>query len=116
MKSRLWQWLVFFFTRPIRFSDLSGLAGRMKPRTRAAPAPMPPSATPIEVQSSIPAPVRERKTARVDARASASPSMFRRELESGVSEQPIDTLPAELRDELQRPGTGLLGGSGLRDV
>ena len=115
MRFRLWQWLVFFFTRPIRYSDVSALASRMKPRPKAAPSPVTPSAAPIEVQSSLPAPVRERKTARRDARPSAAPSMFRPQLEIGVSEQPIDTLPAELRDELQRPSTVRLGGSGLHD-
>ena len=108
MKPRLWKWLIFFFTRPIRFSDLSALASRMKPRPKVAPPPAPPSAAPIDVPSSIPAPVRERKTARVDARPSVASSMFHPKLEIGVSEQPFDTLPAELRDELQRPSTGRL--------
>ncbi len=116
MRSRLWQWLVFFFTRPIRFSDLSAIAIRMKPRPKVAPSPVLPSTEPIEVPSSIPAPVRERKPARADARRAISPSMFRPALEVGVSEQPLDTLPADLRDELQRPSTGRLGGSGLHDA
>ena len=115
MTSRLRQWLVFFFTRPIRVSDLSALASRMKLRPEAGPSPMPPSAELIEVQTTIPAPVRERQAARVDARRPVIPSMFRPQLEIGVSEQPLDTLPADLRDELQRPSTGRLGGSGLHD-
>ena len=72
MRSRLWQWLVFFFTRPIRFSDLSAIASRMKPRPKVAASPVPPSAEPIEVPSSMPAPVRERKTIRGPMRAERS--------------------------------------------
>ncbi len=116
MKPRLWQWLVFFFTRPIRFSDLSSLAGRMKPRAKVAPTLVPVAGKPIEVKEAIPAPVRARSAPRADAGPSIVSSMFHPELEVGVSEQPLDTLPAELRDELQRPSTGRLQGSGARDV
>lgn len=114
MASRPWQWLVFFFTRPIRLSDLSTFAARMKRRPEPASLPVA-SAAPIEVPSPRPSPVRERSAPRKESGPSVVSSMFYPELEIGVSEQPIDTLPAELRDELERPGTGRLQGS-LRDV
>ena len=111
MKSRLWQWLVFFFTRPIRLSDLSSLASRMMPRAKPGPLPLVAAAAPASIDTvpTMPAPARARKTARAAAGPSIVPSMFRPELETGVvSEQPLDSLPAELRDELQRPSTGRL--------
>ncbi|MEP7138327.1 MAG: hypothetical protein ABI745_01795 [Caldimonas sp.] len=117
MASRPWQWLVFFFTRPIRLSDLSALAARMSPKRRRAAEPLPPaaaSAAPIEVpraRSTLPS---ERPALRVQAKPKGAASMFRPELGIGVSEQPFDTLPAELRDELQRPGSGRIH-EGLRD-
>ncbi len=122
------RWLVLFFTRPIHLSDFSALAHRLKPKPREKAAPEPvvptviatvPSSEPIELRRARPSPVRapggvKLATPRKDAGPSVVPSMFHRELEIGVSEQPIDTLPAELRDELQRPSTGRLQGS-LRD-
>lgn len=111
MKSRLWQWLVFFFTRPIRVSDLSALASRMKPRAKPAPLAEVAAAAPASIDTvpTMPAPTRARRVARADAGPSVVASMFRPQLETGVvSEQPLDTLPAELRDELQRPSTGRL--------
>ena len=111
MKSRLWQWLAFFFTRPIRFSDLSALASRMKPSAKPAPLPVVAAAAPssIDTVPTMPAPAHVRMKASFDAVPSVVPSMFRPQLETGVvSEQPLDTLPADLRDELQRPSTGRL--------
>ena len=114
MTIRLRQWLVFFFTRPIRLSDLSSLASRMTPRAKVVPLPEATSAEPIELKLAPPAPARKRQAPRADVVPSAVLSVFRPVLEIGVSEQPIDTLPAELRDELRRPSSGHLG-SGLRD-
>jgi hypothetical protein len=121
MAFRPWRWLVFFFTRPIRLSDLSALAARLKPRPKPVSTPLPlpaeiaaVAAAPIEVPRSRPSPSRERPKPRTDAGPSAVSSIFHPQLEVGVSEQPLDTLPSDLRDELQRPSTGRLQGS-LRD-
>ena len=113
MIPRLWQWLVFFFTRPVHFSDLSTFASRMKPKAKTAPAPDV-AAVPIVATSPTRSVPRERKVPGTGTASAAVSSMFHPELEIGVSEQPLDTLPAELRDELQRPSTGGLQGS-LRD-
>ncbi len=120
MASRPLRWLVLFFTRPIRLSDFSAVANRLMPRPKSVPAPTPlpiadtvpmaASAAPIEVPRSRPAQVRQPIAARKDAGPSVS-AMLRPDLGIGVSEQPIDTLPAELRDELQRPSPGGLQGS-----
>ena len=122
MAFRPWRWLVLFFTRPIRLSDFALLAAWLKPRARPEPASAPavvavaPSAAATEVprwKSTLPP---EEITA--SKRASAPmplAAMLQTELAIAVSEQPIDTLPAELREELQRPPTGRLQGS-LRDV
>ncbi len=110
MKSRLWQWLVFFFTRPISVSDLSALAARMKPPAKPAPLAVVAATAPASIDTvpTMPAPAPVRMMASFDARPSV-PSMFRPQLATGVvSEQPLDTLPADLRDELQRPNTGRL--------
>ena len=111
MKPRLWQWLVLFFSRPVRFSDVSALARRLKPRAKADRLAEPVAAAPIEVQPRSSARAIERKERAADTRPSIVSSMFRPELEIGVSEQPLDTLPAELQDELVRPSTGRLQGS-----
>lgn len=117
MASRPWHWLVFFFTRPIRLSDLSALAARMSPKPRAKAEAMPPEAPaemPIEVPRARSVPSRERPAPWAQTKAQTASSMLRPELGIGVSELPFDTLPAALRDELQRPGTGHMHES-LRD-
>ena len=115
MASRPWKWLVFFFTRPIRLSDLSAFVARIKPAPLPQPAPLPALATATTVPAQIEV-LRPRPATTAPARAMASfdrpparvASMLRPTLEVGVSEQPLDTLPADLRDELQRPATGRL--------
>ena len=111
MKPRLWQWLVLFFSRPIRFSDVSALARRLKPRAKADRLAAAESAAPVDAAPKRSARVPERKAPAADTRPSIVSSMFHPELEIGVSEQPLDSLPAELRDELVRPSTGRLQGS-----
>src|SRR5450432_591768 len=111
MKPRLWQWLVLFFSRPVRFSDVSALARRLRPRAKADRLPAPDSAAPIEAPPRPSSRANERKAPAADTRPSIVSSMFHPELEIGVSEQPLDSLPAELQDELTRPSTGRLQGS-----
>jgi hypothetical protein len=112
MKPRPWQWLVLFFTKPIRFSDFAALAGRLKPRAKAEGRAEPAPAATIDVAPMPLSLARELKRAvAADTRPSGMSSMFHQELEIGVSEQPLDTLPAELRDELVRPSSGGLQGS-----
>lgn len=113
MRPRLLQWLVLFFTRPIRLSDFSALASRLKPRPKAdsAPASASASAAPIAAQPAPSEPARKPKARGADARPSVVSSLFHPELEIGVSEQPLDSLPAELQDELVRPKSGRLQGS-----
>jgi hypothetical protein len=112
-----WQWLVFFFSRPIHFSDLSALARRFKPRPKADPTPAAAADMPVAKQPRVTSPVKERKArgsdnpTGSDTRPSSVSSMFHPELEIGVSEQPLDSLPADLQDELVRPSTGRLQGS-----
>jgi hypothetical protein len=91
------KWLVLFFTRPIRLSDLSALAARLKP----SPRPDTSSGAAGDEEQERPRPRR----AAGDARPSVPSSLLRPELEVAVTEQPIDTLPAELQEELVRaPG------------
>ena len=90
-----WRWIVLFFTRPIRFSDLAALARPLKQRetTREPPDPMR-AADAAEDRPSLP-------RAPAEGSASARPRTvsLRDPLEVGISEQPLDTLPAELRSE-----------------
>ena len=110
---KFWQALVFFFSRPIHFSDLAAVARRFRPRPKADPEPV---VVQVAGQPTT-LPGRERKASGgdkptgSDTRPSIVSSMFRPELEIGVSEQPLDSLPAALQDELVRPGTGRLQGS-----
>ncbi len=114
-----WRWLVFFFSRPIHFSDLSALVRRLKSRAKADPTPA--VATDAE-QPPATLPGKERKAragdnpSGSDTRPSIVSSMFRPDLAIGVSEQPLDSLPADLQDELVRPSTGRLQGSQPRQV
>jgi hypothetical protein len=110
---KLWRWLVFFFSRPIHFSDLSALARRFKPQPKAEPKPA--LAPAAEEAATLRGKERKAraggKPAGSDTRPSSASSMFHPELEIGVSEQPLDSLPADLQDELVRPSTGRLQGS-----
>jgi hypothetical protein len=93
MRPRLVQWIVLFFTRPIRLSDVAALLRRVKPVGRKAAAA---DTIPAEPAAN-PKPRRPEKAG--EARAT-SPSLLHTDLEVSVSEQPLDTLPAELQSEL----------------
>jgi hypothetical protein len=81
---QLWRWIVVFFTRPMRLSDVQR-AWRVLRRAGNTPRE-PDRATP----DFEPTRLLERSTY-VDA--------WGRSQDVDVSEQPIETLPAELRDE-----------------
>jgi len=101
-----WRWVVLFFTRPIRLSDLKSFARPPKRREKAVEPPEPaPRADELK-----PAPPRRRTAA--PGPASARPpviSLRAPALEvGGVSEQPLDSLPAELQSEFRNSSKGAL--------
>lgn len=91
-----WRWIVLFFTRPIHLSDLAALARPLKQREKAVKSlDRAPAADEAEAPPSRP---------RAVGPGSASgrpPAVSLRDpaLEVGVSEQPLDTLPADLQSE-----------------
>jgi hypothetical protein len=86
------RWLVLFFTRPIRLSDFAPSRRRPDPReaddVEAAAARRERLATPRPVAPGA----GSERVSRLPARAAS--------VEIEVSEQPLDTLPAELQEEL----------------
>ena len=105
MRPGPWQWVVLFFTRPVRVSDLAALARPFKRREKPVEATAPPV---IEVPEAPPS------RPRVVAPASGAPrprvvSLRAQPLEvGGVSEQPLDTFPAELQSEFRNSSKGAL--------
>jgi hypothetical protein len=101
-----WRWVVLFFTRPIALSDLTALARPLRRREKATVGAKP-AAPADEVESR---PSRPRSS--TPGPGSAQPrviSLRAPALEvGGVSEQPLDTLPAELQSEFRNSGKGAL--------
>jgi hypothetical protein len=86
-------WLVAFFTRPIRPADVSAVLRSLKPRLKARPRA--PSAAPDDDRERT---ARPRPSPAGGARAPAAP-IRDNTFDVAVSEQPLDTLPAELQSE-----------------
>jgi hypothetical protein len=82
-----WRWIVLFFTRPIRLADLKATAGAFKPRPKSATLPVAEAEEPARRSPSGP----RATTAAAVVRDAAA--------DLAVSEQPLDTLPAELQSE-----------------
>jgi len=80
----VWRWVVAFFTKPVRISDIRSALQRLRERRRHA-AP--------ETQSDFP---RIRPTPDAEAAELTVPSS---EDKVEISEQPFHTLPADLQDE-----------------
>ena len=94
MRPGPWQWVVLFFTRPVRVSDLAALASPFKRREKPVKATAPPV---IEVPEAPPSRPRVAAPASGAHRPRAV-SLRAPPLEvGGVSEQPLDTLPADLQ-------------------
>jgi hypothetical protein len=101
-----WRWVVLFFTRPIRLSDLTALARPLKQREKAAVVAKP---APVAEEAKAPPP---RPRASAAGPGSARPQVVSLRAPAlavgGVSEQPLDTLPAELQNEFRNSGKGAL--------
>ena len=80
----MWRWVVAFFTKPVRLSDIRSALQRLRERRRQA-AP--------ETQSDFPG----IRPAPVSAAAELTAPSSEDKVE--ISEQPFHTLPADLQDE-----------------
>lgn len=90
MRGGFVSWVVMFFTRPVRLSDIAAVVrGLREKRSRLAAAAT--LASPIESRSRI----RPEPSVARDRWVETDPAV-------DVSEQPLDTLPAELRDEFHQ--------------
>jgi len=87
-----WRWVVLFFTRPVHLSDVKGW---LRPRRNEAAEV---AVKAVEELASIP-PVRPHPPFRTSAAPPRPLALRDPALEVGVSEQPLDTLPAELQSE-----------------
>jgi len=86
------RWVVLFFTRPIHLSDIAAFLRPLKPR---------PKSSPVLVPAAVPdadRPPRPRAKGDGSARPQVA-SVRDPSLDTTVSEQPLDTLPAELQNE-----------------
>ncbi len=109
-----WRWVVLFFTRPIHVSDLTAFARPLKRRAKPATA----VAAAAAAADDDAAPVsRPRTRAPVSAAVRLRGVPLRDPaLDVGISEQPLDTLPAELQSEFRSSVRGMLdspGGDGV---
>ena len=85
-------WVIAFFTRPIRLSDLSAVMRSLKPRAKAA----------SEAEQGSGSAREHAAQPRSQAAGGPRPqvAMVRdTSLDVAVSEAPLDTLPAELQSE-----------------
>jgi len=94
MRLPVLRWLVLFFTRPIRLSDF--VPSRRRPDPRDADDVEPAAAGRERLARPLPV-APESGSARVSRLPAQTASV-----EIEVSEQPLDTLPAELQEELLR--------------
>ena len=92
MKPRVLRWVVLFFTRPVHWSDAKAVLGRLEPRARGRAA----AAAMLDEPVARPARPAVQKRAAQAVVASLDYSAQ----DMAVSEQPLDTLPAELQLEL----------------
>jgi hypothetical protein len=88
MGSGLRRWVVLFFSRPVRFSDLASLLGLFKRKAVAS------NPEPVAVLPSTAKP----RSSKIDMGDIWRPESV---ATPEVSEQPLDSLPAELQDELK---------------
>jgi hypothetical protein len=88
-----WRWVVLFFTRPIHLSDVTAFLRPLKRPEKAAVVEVKAAEEPVRAS-----PPRPRPVASAVARPRVVP-LRDPALEVGVSEQPLDSLPAELQSE-----------------
>jgi hypothetical protein len=95
MRLGLLRWVVLFFTRPVRLSDFAGILRMFKGRPKSI-------AEKVAVVSER---VSEPPRMQAESRATRVSRPAPRESPQGVdvSEQPLDTLPDDLRIELLVP-------------
>ena len=96
MQPRLVHWVVLFFTRPVHWSDAKAVLGRLEPRGRRGAAVVA-TAMPDEPPARPARPAVQKQAARA---AVAVPAFDYSAQDMAVSEQPLDSLPAELQMEL----------------
>jgi hypothetical protein len=99
-----WRWVALFFTRPIQVSDLAAFVRSLKRRDKPATAIAAAPADEDDLAASRP---RTRTPVSAAARLRGFP-LRDPALDVGVSEQPLDTLPAELQSEFRSSGRGRL--------
>ena len=99
MRIAPWRWLVIFFTKPIHLADLFAF---LRSRRKAA---VPPSREPETETVRRRAPEKPRPAAAGPEVRVAWPALDSKP-GMDVSEQPMDTLPGDLRDELLRAVAG----------
>lgn len=90
MRTIVFRLVVMFFTRPIKLSDAGALFGRLR---RTAPAVSPAEIAPAAAWSRAAwpePPTQHHEHAALDGGVAVD-----------VSEQPLDTLPVDLQDELR---------------
>jgi hypothetical protein len=99
-----WRWVVLFFTRPIQLSDLAAFMRPLKRRDKTATAI---AAAPDDDDDTPASRPRTRTPVSAAVRLRGVP-LRDPALDVGVSEQPLDTLPAELQSEFRSSGRGTL--------
>jgi hypothetical protein len=94
MRTGLFRLVVLFFTRPVKLSDVKALFGSSR---RAPPAA-------IEPEEKEPGTPKSRRPPLADIALEPRWSGHDPDAAVDVSEQPLDTLPADLQDELRHLG------------
>jgi hypothetical protein len=89
-----WRWVVLFFTRPIHLADVKAFLRPLKRPAKAAVVGVKAAEEDAGASPPRPRPVASGAAARPRVVSLRDPA-----LEVGVSEQPLDTLPAELQSE-----------------
>ena len=92
MQPRLVHWVVLFFTRPVHWSDAKAVLGRFEPRARRKAA--------ADAMRDEPVARPARPVVQMSAAQAVVASLDYSAQDMAVSEQPLDTLPAELQLEL----------------
>lgn len=100
MQPRVLHWVVLFFTRPVHWSDAKAVLGRLEPRARGRAA----AAAAAMLDEPVARPARP--AMQTSAAQAAAASLHYSAQDIAVSEQPLDTLPAELQLELANMSAG----------
>lgn len=87
------RWIVLFFTRPIHIADVKSFLRALKPRPKPAAVAAAEPDKPAERRPSRPRPAGS------DAARPAGVAARDTSMDVAISEQPLDTLPADLQSE-----------------